>query len=305
MAKTRRAAATLILILCLTPSFHAALLPPWFVDCVVAIGRKEINPVTHQPGQWIPEASGFLYGRFVAKKSDTENTYALYLVTNRHVIEEHAALPNSASLWVKFNLETAGAYEIQLQNPDGKPSWHGHPNGAVDVAVIPINPPFLKSEGARFGFFKSDREVLNRQKAKEVGLTEGDGAFVLGFPMGLVDRGQDYVIVRQGAIAKVRSALDSSTESSFLLDCFIFPGNSGGPVVLKPEIVAIDKTKPISQAYLLGIVKGYIPYVDVAVSAQTKRPRVTFEENSGLAEVILVDYIDEAIDDLTKTATTP
>jgi hypothetical protein len=295
-------------VLCLTPSFHAALLPPWFVDCVVAIGRKDINPITHQPGPWIPEASGFLYGRFLAKKSDTENTYALYLVTNRHVIEDHAALPNGASLWVKFNLETAGAakeYEIPLKNPDGKPSWHGDPNIAVDVAVIPLNPPFLKSEGARFGFFKSDQDVLNRQTAKDLGLTEGDGAFVLGFPMGLVDRGQDYVIVRQGAVAKVRSALDSPTESTFLLDCFIFPGNSGGPVVLKPEIASIDKTKSIPRAYLLGVVKGYIPYIDVAISAQTRHPRVTFEENSGLAEVVLVDYIDDTIDDLNKTQAAP
>ena len=55
------------------------------------------------------------------------------------------------------------------------------------------------------------------------------------------------------------------------------------------------------QAYLLGIVKGYVPYIDVAFSAQTKHPRVTFEENSGLAEVIPADAIQETIDDLKKT----
>jgi hypothetical protein len=38
-----------------------------------------------------------------------------------------------------------------------------------------------------------------------------------------------------------------------------------------------------------------VKYVDVAVSEQTKKARIAFEENSGLAEVLPVDFIDEAI----------
>ena len=45
------------------------------------------------------------------------------------------------------------------------------------------------------------------------------------------------------------------------------------------------------------MVLAYRSYVDVAVSPQTERPRVVFEENSGLADVLPVDYIDEAIRD--------
>jgi len=118
--------------------------------------------------------------------SDTQNRYSIYLVTNRPVIEEHAAT-NGVPLWVKFNLEAAGAskeYEIQLKTADGKTIWHAHPNSAIDVAIIPIDGPFLKGEGARFALFQSDHDVLTRKKAKEIGLSEGDGAYVLGFPMG-------------------------------------------------------------------------------------------------------------------------
>lgn len=126
---------------------------------------------------------------------------------------------------------------------------------------------------------------------------------MLGFPMGIVDgETQEYVIVRQGVIARIRNTLESSVITPFLIDSFIFPGNSGGPVILRPELGSIQGAKPaINEAYLLGIVKGYVPYIDVAVSAQTKRPRVTFEENSGLAEVIPADAIQETIDDLKKT----
>ena len=290
-----------LLFLLLCPWFHAALLPPSFVDCVVAIGRIETQQGPQQ-GKWVPEASGFLYGDFVAKRNDTQNEYRLYLVTNRHVIAEHAAMGNGP-LMLRFNLKsTAREYPALLNDAQGKPTWHAHPNPLVDLAVISINAQFLKDQGARFDFFTSDKDFLSRDKAKEIGLSEGDGVFVLGFPMGIVDGEQDYVIVRQGIIARIKNALDSHTVTSFLIDSFIFPGNSGGPVVLKPELFSIEGTKAgIKQAYLLGVIKDFRPYVDVAISAQTRRPRVTFEENSGLADVIPADYIQETIDDFKRS----
>jgi S1-C subfamily serine protease len=253
-------------------------------------------------GKWVAEASGFLYGDFVAKVNEKENSYVLYLVTNHHVVEEHIAA-TAGPLVVKFNMksgEAARTYNIDLVQ-QGKPIWRAHPNPAIDVAVIRLNAPFLVQEGASFDYFRSDSEVLTKDKAKELGLSEGEGVFVLGFPMGIVGGEQDYVIVRQGIIARVQDTLRSpATNTSFLIDSFVFPGSSGGPVVLKPDMFSIQGTTAIHQAYLLGVVKGYIPYTDVAFSLQTKRPRVTFEENSGLAEVIPAYYVAEAIKEYDK-----
>ena len=114
--------------------------------------------------------------------------------------------------------------------------------------------------------------------------------------MNLLGGERNFVIVRQGSIARIRDVY-SKPQKGFLLDTFIFPGNSGGPVILKPEIASIQGTKPINRSHLVGIVSGYLPYIDVAVSLQTKRARVSFEENSGLAQVVPVDYIDEVIKD--------
>jgi hypothetical protein len=36
---------------------------------------------------------------------------------------------------------------------------------------------------------------------------------------------------------------------------------------------------------------SYIPYEDIAYSLQTKRPRIVFEENSGLTKVLPADNI--------------
>src|SRR5205814_3445547 len=139
---------------------------------------------------------------------------------------------------------------------------------------------FLLEQGIRFSYFRSETHVADRSKALELGISEGDGVYSLGFPMGLVGGERNFVIVRQGAIARIRDALAGTTKE-FLIDAAIFPGNSGGPVVTRPELASIQGTKAQNAAYLVGLVKAYIPYQDAAISLQTRRPRIVFEENSG------------------------
>ena len=129
---------------------------------------------------------------------------------------------------------------------------------------------------------------------KGLGVTAGDGVFILGFPMDLAGKERNYVIVRQGSIARVDEMLDRAS-LTFMLDAFVFPGNSGAPVVLKPEVVSIVGTMPQSNAYLVGMVIESRFYVDTAYSLQTSHARITFEENAGLAEALPMDYVDEAV----------
>ena len=296
----KRAVILVALFSAFCQPFTATLLPPQFLDCVVALGRHEVNPVTKQV-VFIPEASGFFYGLFISKHDEQNNNYQLFLVTNRHVVEEHtrhSALP----LAVKVNLKTTGAareYDIDVTPP--KPNWYFHPNPAIDIAVLSTSGSDLEAQGVKFEYFRSENDVLERKRAAEVGLSEGDGAFVLGFPMGIVGEHQDYAIARQASIARIRDFLDSPTVNTFLIDSFVFPGNSGGPVVLRPEIVAIAGKTAIHQAYLIGVVKDYLAYQDIAISQQTNRPRVIFEENSGLSSVVPIEYVRETIEAFLKT----
>ena len=131
----------------------------------------------------------------------------------------------------------------------------------------------------------------------------GSGRFALGFPLGLIGEKRSYVIVRQGIIARIRDYLSGSTKE-FLIDTSIFPGNSGGPVVIHPELTAIEGTKTIDRASLIGIVSSYVPYNDIAISQQTKRPRIIFEENSGLASVVPIEYALEVIEMVIKDQST-
>jgi S1-C subfamily serine protease len=105
---------------------------------------------------------------------------------------------------------------------------------------------------------------------------------------------RNYVIARQGSIARISDVLDGAS-TTFLIEAMVFPGNSGGPVVNVISNNCLQGTKAQTRTYLVGIVRAYLPYTDVAVSQQTGQPRMVSQENSGLAEVVPVDYINETI----------
>jgi len=263
-----------------------ALIPRFFLDCVVTIGV----PLEKKQIRWI--ASGFLYGDFFKKDEKGENLYHVYLVTNRHVFGE------LKKVLLRFNpkgKEAAKPYLLELVDTSSKKKlWAPHPNPSIDIAVTTINVKLLHDEEIQFAWFFNDKHVATLDKMAELGITEGDFVYTLGFPMELVGPERNYVIVRSGNIARIQDAIDRRS-NEFLIDAFTFPGNSGGPVVTKPETTAISKTKAVSSAYLVGVVQSYVPYQDVAISEQTKRPRVIFEENSGLTAVIPIDFVVEAI----------
>ena len=263
-----------------------ALIPPYFADCVVAIG---VDPLNDDERRWV--ASGFLYGDYVRDNEDGTKKYKVYLATNRHVFEN---LPNAYLRFNPISNEPAREYPLSLLDKNGAKLWFPHPKAEVDVAVIPINIKLLREHAMQVSYFQSVNNVANVDKLNELGVTEGDFVYALGFPMGIVGGERSTVIVRSGSIARIRDALVRANQE-YLIDAFIFPGNSGGPVVSKPEAFAIQGTKSQNAAYLIGIIKSYVSYQDVAVSSQSKRPRIIFEENSGLATVHPIDFVQEAI----------
>ena len=118
-------------------------------------------------------------------------------------------------------------------------------------------------------------------------LNIGASVFIPGFPMGLRSPEHYDPIVRSGTVALIKN-------NQIIVDAFVFPGNSGSPVLYVPLIKVDNVTLHssfLNEERLIGLVSSYIPYNDVAYSKQTNRPRVVFEENSGLCEVIPVEEI--------------
>jgi hypothetical protein len=270
-----------------------ASIPKIFFDCVVAIGLPGDNETS-----WV--ATGFLFG--YPPIENLEQYHSHYLVTNVHVFQ---GLKNAGAKQaiLRFNPTDSGeAREFPLDLLDassGQDLWTPHPNSEIDVAVIAVSKKTLEDNQLMFSYFETYQHCANLEQISQLGLTEGDLVYVLGFPMGNVGKERNYIIVRHGTIARIQDTIERK-RNDFLIDSFVFPGNSGGPVIVRPERLAL-KVKPSNgSCFLIGIVKAYMPYRDIAFSEQTKQPRLVSEENSGLASVIPVDFITETINEDTQ-----
>lgn len=257
-----------------------ALLPPQFLNSVVAIGII-IDDATAT--QWI--GTGFIFGVEVATP---ENGIAPFLVTNQHILE------NDEIIVVKMNSsDELSANEYEFDTANGRHIITVHPEG-LDVAVLPLPGNIMNADKAD-AYPLAAEHLLSIESAGNVGVSEGDGIFAIGFPMALVGyEDQIFPIVKQGCIARIQDWL-SGRARHILIDANLFPGNSGGPVFLRPSLAAIEGTQSNPNSYLIGMVSAYIPYEDVAVSQQTGRERITFEENSGIVEIVPSDAIMETV----------
>jgi S1-C subfamily serine protease len=300
------AAAAAVAAASLPRELRAAVLPEVFLDCVVAIGfvGPGVRNGVAVERMWHTIGTGFFWGTVAVPNDDaSKRLYDTYLVTAAHVVTDCDNLlktnPKLGPVKVRVNplASATSAVEFDLfdQLSDSVATWIRNPN-SKDISVISVNLAPLRDKQFSSAFFPDDLWAADTDKLRNVGVGVGDGVFVLGFPMDMAGDQRNYVIVREGIVARIAEMLDGAADY-FLVDSFIFPGNSGGPVILRPENAfdAMQGTKANSQSLLIGVVVESISYVDNAVSQQTGRPRVSFEENAGLGKVLPVDYIRDAV----------
>lgn len=159
--------------------------------------------------------------------------------------------------------------------------WIFHNKAEVDIAIIPLG---LDPE-------KDDVKVMpdNLFLASD-SLFELYDVFFLSYQPGVKFGAKISPIIRSGTISLINE------DNTFYIDASAFPGNSGSPVFLKPSPIRFDG-HGISiggdklGGKFVGIIGEYIPYQEVAISSQTGRPRVVFEENTGLSKVWSVSFI--------------
>lgn len=262
-----------------------AIIPSFFMDAVVALGIE----IPEKKKHWV--GTGFLVGR---KESTNPDRSTVYIITNKHVVK------NQRMLYVRFNHNgTAGVKDLPMpliDNTDTK-IYSEHPFANVDVVAIQIIPKVIVDNNLSLSFFDLDNHSLSLSQMKCTGVDEGSLVYALGFPMNLVNDSVKAPICRLGCISRVADAfLNPQMAETFLVDAQTFPGNSGGPVVSRPEHMSIDGTPNNISSNLIGILSAYIPYRETLYSRQTGRDRMIMEENSGLTIVHPVDRIKEAVE---------
>lgn len=262
-----------------------------WLDTIVSIEqlRPQLNPdgsVVQSSDGRIVQAPMPIGTGFIVK---TNNKH-LVLITAKHVVatSETPSKSEKPNLVYRINQQEGPAYlqyDKQLEQ-NGLGNWFL--STTADVACR-----FLAWEiNSKFRAISPDMFMPRTM------LQAGADLLILGFPMGLRSEENPSPIIRKGMVAR-------SDKTELLADAFVFPGNSGGPALYRPPIkVKGDSlTSPfINEERLVGLVSSFLPYFDTAVSQQTKRPRIVFEENSGLARIVPADAIIELLsrDDVTK-----
>lgn len=271
-----------------------SIIPSFFLDSVVTLGVKEENPDTKEI-TFFTLGSGFT----VFRKTNGDIGYC-FIITNKHVIA------NRKVMYARFNHIHGGFEELELSliNRTGKDVLYRHPNPNIDIAAICINLDYFAKNDFVISHFILNDHSLTKNQMQSVGIAEGSFIYSLGFPMNLVDTIKTP-ICRMGCISRIQDLYLDNTRYTYIIDTQVFPGNSGGPVITRPELASIKGTPTHSRASLIGVVYAYIPYRETLISLQDHLPRNIVQENSGLALVHPVDCIIEIVDIAVKILSTP
>jgi hypothetical protein len=205
------------------------------------------------------------------------------LVTAKHVIQGH--FPTGSRLAYRLNSQDGGSTIVwDDELPKGLAGWISAP--ASDIACRFIAWP----NSATLMTLTPDNFITNDA------LSAGAPVLVLGFPLGLRSAEHPRAVARHGIVGRV-------DRDNIIADVFVFPGNSGGPVIYNPSLkVGQGLNSPLlNEEKLIGVVSSFLPYQETAISQQTQRPRIVFEENSGLSNVVPVNQLVELLaSDLVK-----
>jgi hypothetical protein len=226
-----------------------------------------------------PIGSGFLF----SQKSIS------FMLTAKHVVFDNTGREREG-VQIVFNSKTLDTVSrpTRFLKETLDAEWVTHPIPNIDLAVIPFCYDRQSDDIRTFpGTLFEDFDRIR----------VGDDIFFPGFPLpsylGLDIRRRVDPVIRGGIVGLKRD------DGTFLIDANVFPGNSGSPVFFRPSPFGLDYEKGAivagggRQLRFLGIITDYISYTDYAVSPQTGRVRVAFEENSGLGIVCSNRYMTE------------
>ena len=185
--------------------------------------------------------------------------------------------------------------DFPLLNEDKSPRYVLHDMDDVDIAVLRINAQYIINNNLEFPYIDIDNNAMSSFELRNNGAEEGSIVYMLGFPMGLVNVSSNNPISRMGCISRM-TEVQIIEQHNMLVDIQNFPGNSGSPIITRPEFIAVGDSSSLHKSVLVGIVYSYIPYQESLINSQTKQIVEIRSENSGIANVHPVEYIRDIVD---------
>lgn len=243
--------------------------------------------------------TAFVYG------VDTEGGTVLMLVTNKHVLA--GAMRLSARFIARGEGDSPALGEavvITGDLPDS--SWTGHPDAAVDVAVLPLASVLDQAERQNFPpvFFRTVGAEVALTRTVETELDAFEELVFIGYPRGIYDSVNLTPVARRGVTA-TPIALDYEGKPAFLVDGSVFPGSSGSPVFIANAGTYSNREGGIvvgSRLLFLGVIAAV--HVRPVLGRLIELPTATgveTQETLDLGIVFKARAVDECVDGLLAT----
>jgi hypothetical protein len=174
---------------------------------------------------------------------DTDRGSAAFLVTNKHVLDGADEL-TVAMMAGDDGRPAMGSVNRVTIGGFGPDAWRGHPDAAVDVAVMPLSAVLAEmvkiNPGPGGSFYRSVPVEMMLTDAAAGELDAIEEIFFIGYPSGIYDRANFLPVARRGTTA-TPVAVDYEGHPAFLVDGSVFPGSSGSPVFLFDRGIRLPK----------------------------------------------------------------
>lgn len=173
------------------------------------------------------------------------------IITNKHVINDNEDEEVSFFLHLSNEKnEPSGNYKISI-----KTHWFFHPSKDLCFMFIaPILQAIKENTKMNVYYIPIDKTIiLSEEKLNELSALEE--VVMVGYPVGLWDRKNNYPIFRKGYTSS-HPAIDFNEQGIGLVDIACFPGSSGSPIFILNETSYTDKKNTVylgSRTIFLGI----------------------------------------------------
>ena len=173
----------------------------------------------------------------------------LFLVTNAHVGGQ--ACRRFDVLFRPFRAEEAWVYSVTARSGAGPVTWFT--NKGSDLAALLLDPTHIRDE-IPVRAFDVETDTLSIRELRQLGIAEGAEGRLVGFVETACGARLQYPAYRSVTLAQLPRRWGLITP--FLVEGTAFPGNSGSPVILKPEPGFGQRPNTDPDGKLIGIVYG-------------------------------------------------
>ena len=151
-----------------------------------------------------------------------------FIVTNRHLVD---GVRRGGLVFTQGRHgQPLLGQRFQLNLDDFPQAWFGHPDPAVDLAIVPMRPleQAARDLGVELYYHAIDSRLVPDAAATRA-LDALEEVLFVGYPSGVWDQVNLMPILRRGTTA-TPMALDFEGRAEFLIDAAVYPGSSGSPV---------------------------------------------------------------------------